>query len=96
MQRHARQSTHASQPTKGLRGSDTSGAKSLADEAAVRDMTCAYLESKGYTVLEASNAKEALNIGKSHQGPIHVLITDMVMPEVPFERSAQKTETSRT
>ena len=50
------------------------------DEAAVRDVTCAYLESKGYTVLEASNAKEALNIGKSHQGPIHVLITDMVMP----------------
>ena len=50
------------------------------DEAAVRDVTGAYLESKGYTVLEASNAKEALNIGKSHQWPIHVLITDIVMP----------------
>jgi CheY-like chemotaxis protein len=39
-----------------------------------------YLESKGYTVLEAGNAKEAMKICQSHDHPIHVLITDIVMP----------------
>jgi CheY-like chemotaxis protein len=38
------------------------------------------LESKGYTVLEAGNAKEAMKICQSHDRPIHVLITDIVMP----------------
>jgi CheY-like chemotaxis protein len=39
-----------------------------------------YLESKGYTVLEAGNAKEAMKLCQSHDLPIHVLITDIVMP----------------
>jgi CheY-like chemotaxis protein len=50
------------------------------DEATVRQVTRVYLESKGYTVLEAADAREALNICKDSQRPIQVLITDMVMP----------------
>ena len=50
------------------------------DEAALRNVWRVYLESKGYTVLEAGNAKEAMRIFQSHDRPIHVLITDIVMP----------------
>ena len=50
------------------------------DEAALRNVCRVYLESKGYTVLEAGNAKEAMRICQSHDRPIHVLITDIVMP----------------
>lgn len=50
------------------------------DEAALRQVSRVYLESKGYTVLEAANAAEALKLCRSHSGPIHVLVTDVVMP----------------
>jgi PAS domain S-box-containing protein len=50
------------------------------DEAALRNVCRVYLESKGYTVLEAGNAKEAMKICQSYDRPIHVLITDIVMP----------------
>ena len=50
------------------------------DEAALRNVCRVYLESKGYTVLEAGNAKEAMKICRSHDHPIQVLITDIVMP----------------
>src|SRR3984957_10962662 len=50
------------------------------DEAALRNVCRVYLESKGYTVLEAGNAKEAMKICQTHDHPIHVLITDIVMP----------------
>jgi PAS domain S-box-containing protein len=50
------------------------------DEAVLRNLCRVYLESKGYSVLEAGNAKEAMKICQSHDRPIHVLITDLVMP----------------
>jgi len=50
------------------------------DEAAVRKVTRIYMESKGYKVLEAANAAEALQTFQSYDGPIHLMITDMVMP----------------
>src|SRR3984893_7081171 len=50
------------------------------DEAVLRNVCRVYLESKGYTVLEAGNAKEAMKICQSYDRPIHVLITDIVMP----------------
>jgi PAS domain S-box-containing protein len=52
------------------------------DESALRSVCRVYLESKGYTVLGAGNAKEAMRICQSHELPIHVLITDIVMPGV--------------
>jgi two-component system, cell cycle sensor histidine kinase and response regulator CckA len=52
------------------------------DEAALRNVCRVYLESKGYAVLEAGNAKEAMKICQSYDRTIHVLITDIVMPGV--------------
>jgi PAS domain S-box-containing protein len=52
------------------------------DEDAVRSLVRGLLRSRGYTVLEASNAAEAVRISNDFVGPIHVLLTDVVMPEV--------------
>jgi PAS domain S-box-containing protein len=52
------------------------------DSASLREMTREYLESVGYTVLEAVSGKEALQRAKDFDGPIHLLLTDVVMPEM--------------
>lgn len=50
------------------------------DEAAVRELAAEFLHSAGYSVLVAQDGKEALGIAKSSTAPIHVLLTDVVMP----------------
>jgi two-component system cell cycle sensor histidine kinase/response regulator CckA len=40
------------------------------------------LERHGYTVLEASDGREALELARQHMGPIHLVIADVVMPEM--------------
>ncbi|MBZ5698152.1 MAG: PAS domain S-box protein [Acidobacteriia bacterium] len=52
------------------------------DEEALRKMTHELLEQSGYTVLEASDGLEALEIAWQHKGPIHLLLTDVVMPRM--------------
>jgi PAS domain S-box-containing protein len=52
------------------------------DEAGIRAMTRVYLESIGYTVLEAASGPEAIRIGHQHHGPIDLLLTDIIMPEI--------------
>jgi two-component system, cell cycle sensor histidine kinase and response regulator CckA len=52
------------------------------DSASLREVAVQYLESLGYTVLEAPSGREALERAKDFQGPIHLLLTDVVMPEM--------------
>jgi signal transduction histidine kinase/CheY-like chemotaxis protein len=52
------------------------------DEGALREMLGMILRQNGYNVLEARNGKDALRLIESHDGEIHVLITDLVMPEM--------------
>ena len=50
------------------------------DAELVRELTCRLLTESGFTVLEASHPQKALEIARSHNGHIHLLLTDMVMP----------------
>jgi PAS domain S-box-containing protein len=50
------------------------------DEQSVRTLTRNLLEEGGYTVLEAKNGAHAVEIANEHYGPIHLLLTDVVMP----------------
>jgi CheY-like chemotaxis protein len=50
------------------------------DEDAVRRLVQRALELHGYSVLSARSGEEAESIERSHLGPIHLLITDVVMP----------------
>jgi PAS domain S-box-containing protein len=52
------------------------------DELGVRDFVRQILERHGYTVLEASNGREALEFARKYAGPIHIVIADVVMPEM--------------
>jgi CheY-like chemotaxis protein len=49
------------------------------DEENVRKPLLQILESRGYNVLEAADADQAMNISKSHTGPIHLMVTDILM-----------------
>lgn len=61
-----------------LRGTET--ILLVEDDEMVRKLAQTILEGQGYTVLEARNANEALHIGQEHAGPIHLLLTDTIMP----------------
>jgi PAS domain S-box-containing protein len=50
------------------------------DSDLVRQLTREMLEVRGYKVLEASNGNEALQICRTYDGPIHLTLTDVVMP----------------
>jgi len=50
------------------------------DEEAVRQFAVAALQRHGYLVLSASSGEEALKIAAAHDGTIHLLLTDVVMP----------------
>ena len=50
------------------------------DEQGLRVLARRILETHGYAVLEASGGESALRLSRSHRGPIHLLLTDAVMP----------------
>lgn len=52
------------------------------DEQTVRKLTVKLLKQQGYKVLEAQHWEEALILCKESQYPIHLILTDVVMPEV--------------
>jgi PAS domain S-box-containing protein len=50
------------------------------DECIVRDLVCSILNRLGYHVLEAQDASQCLDFIDSYDGPIHLLVSDVVMP----------------
>ncbi len=52
------------------------------DDRSVRQLVRAMLDRHGYTVIEAETAAAAMENARRHEGPIHILLTDVVMPEM--------------
>ncbi len=50
------------------------------DAESLRKLTHELLKNEGYTVLSAATGAEALQISEGHAGPLHLLLTDVVMP----------------
>ena len=48
----------------------------------MRELAGQFLKAQGYTVLEAKDGIEALEIAARHEGTIHVILTDMIMPRM--------------
>jgi PAS domain S-box-containing protein len=65
-------------PAKSLQGSET--ILLVEDEESLCRLTRSLLVQSGYTVLETKNGAQALQIAHQHQGTIHLLLTDVVMP----------------
>ncbi len=60
------------------------------DEPAILRMTTIMLEWDGYTVLAAGTPVEAIRLAHEHVGDIHILMTDVVMPEMNGRNLAKK------
>jgi PAS domain S-box-containing protein len=60
------------------------------DEESLRTLTKSILEQSGYKVLEACNGNEAVTMASENSGPIHLLLTDMVMPGMNGRAVAEK------
>ena len=60
------------------------------DEDVLRGLLAKFLRLYGYTVLEARHGGEALLICERHQGPIHLMVTDVVMPQMSGRELADR------
>jgi PAS domain S-box-containing protein len=50
------------------------------DDEGVRKLAVQFLQMQGYTVLEACQGKDALSVCEKHKKPIHLMVSDVVMP----------------
>jgi PAS domain S-box-containing protein len=88
------ESTRPARPTdEAGRGSET--VLLVEDEESVRQLVRETLEAKGYTVVEAENGEAGLRAGEQHQGKIHMVITDVVMPGMSGRELAKRLLESR-
>jgi len=60
------------------------------DSAPLRDLTREILARKGYSIIEAEDGVQALELSRTHSGPIHLLITDIVMPRMRGPELAER------
>jgi CheY-like chemotaxis protein len=60
------------------------------DDDLVRNLVGTILRECGYGVLEASDGLEALRLGEGHPGPIHLVVTDVVMPQMNGRELVQR------
>ena len=65
------------------------------DSGLLAKVTRDFLVSDGYDVLMASGPREALRIAESHHPPIHLLLTDVVMPDMNGHELAKQLLTKR-
>ena len=60
------------------------------DEESVRESTAEYLAQNGYRVLIAEQGHEALEMAKAYEQTIHLLVTDLVMPQMSGKELSQR------
>ena len=75
-------------PVKDVSGSET--VLIVEDDDGLRKLAQEVLQSYGYRILAAENGEEALMVGKEHEGPIHLLLTDVVMPKMGGKEAADR------
>ncbi|MEU4238247.1 response regulator [Actinoplanes sp. NPDC026619] len=65
------------------------------DEKDLREVTARFIAKAGYRVLTAGGGAEALQVAEQHTGPIHCLVTDVVMPGMDGRQLAHRFQTER-
>lgn len=94
----------AATPPQGLQPSGLAGARSgvphatlllVDDDADFRAAAADMLKGAGYQVIEAGDGPSALEQAQRHPGPIHLLVTDLMMPGMNGRQTAQRLATIR-
>jgi two-component system cell cycle sensor histidine kinase/response regulator CckA len=65
------------------------------DETALREVTACTLQSVGYTVIEADGPTQAIRLVETHREPIHLLLTDVIMPRMNGVELSKRLRTTR-
>src|SRR5262249_16647592 len=52
------------------------------DDDVLRPLFSTLLSQEGYRVLAARSGSEALHLGQNHGGPLHMLVTDLILPQL--------------
>ena len=60
------------------------------DEGQVRTLECGILKARGYNVLTAGHGKDAVRICQEYPGPIHLLVTDLILPHMNGRELARR------
>ena len=60
------------------------------DNEMVRDLVQTIFQRHGYSVLTAQDGEEAIKVSKEHDGPIHLMVTDVVMPNMSGKELAER------
>jgi two-component system, cell cycle sensor histidine kinase and response regulator CckA len=81
-------SSQERRPAPPLRGSEM--ILVVEDEEGIRKLIRSILQQAGYTVVDASNGAEALRFCETHSEPIHLMISDVVMPQMSGRELANR------
>lgn len=65
------------------------------DEENLRRLARQFLENQGYNVIDAPDGAAAIHISQAHQGPIHLLLTDVIMPGMNGRELANRISPTR-
>lgn len=80
-------------PPVSVRGSET--VLFVEDDEMIRNLVQKVLKANGYRVLVAPNGRDAERVAGQHEGPIHLLVTDVVMPELNGREVAERLAAAR-
>jgi CheY-like chemotaxis protein len=84
-----------SEEAAGMRPAGTETILLVEDDESILDLGNMILENLGYTVLAARTPSDAINLAEEHPGDVHLLITDVVLPEMNGRELAEKLSTIR-
>jgi two-component system cell cycle sensor histidine kinase/response regulator CckA len=65
------------------------------DDEAVRESATEFLSDRGYTIVQAKNGAEALDLVNRFPGPIHMVVSDVIMPVMSGPELARRLATVR-
>jgi len=74
----------------GFKATGTQTVLVVEDSGPMQKMVVRILSAAGYKVLATDNASEALRVCEQHEGPIHLLLTDVIMPEMNGRQLAER------
>jgi PAS domain S-box-containing protein len=88
--------TEAVQPAAGAQpGQNRETILLVEDEENLRQLTRLSLQNQGYSVLDAADGAAAIRLSQAHKGPIHLLLTDVIMPGMNGRELANQVSPTR-